>query len=294
MKTLKLALSMGLFAAVAPFSAQATLLVTYAENPGEQNSTLSNTSVETFDSMTTGLHATANWIDPITSGTVGTFSNLDIRAADQYGGAGGNGKYAVTGVGVNTQTILNLTNASSYFGMWWSAGDAKNVLDFYSGANGSGTLLAEFTTTNLLAKLTPKTVYNDNGTGGYYGNPNFLNASGQAFKDTGEPFAFLNFFGLPGTAWSSIVITNNGSSGFEADNYTSRVAVFNPSSEGPVPGHVVELVSGTNAVAVNSYSFPSGGGLALAPEPSPAWAMWIVGGLSCGGTLLRRFRKQAA
>ena len=292
MKTLKLALSIGLVAAVSALRAEATLIVTYAEHPGEMTSTLSNTYMETFDAMSTGLHATADWVSP-SGTTVGTFTSLDIHAANQYGGAG-NTNYAVTGIGVNTETILNLTTPSSYFGLWWSAGDAKNVLDFYSGANGTGTLLAEFTTANLLKKLTPKTVYNVDGTGGYYGNPNIVDAhTGLATRDTGEPFAFINFFGTPGTAWSSIKVTNNGSSGFEADNYTSRVQVYTPATDGPLPGHLVEAVTGTNVVALDSYSWPAGG-VALVPEPSSKCAMLLLGALSFGGSLLRSFRKQAA
>jgi len=279
MKTLKLALSIGLLAALTASRAQATLIVTYAETPGEMNSTLVNTSVETFDSMSTGLHATANWTDPSTGAIVGTFSNLDIHAADQYGGAA-NTNYAVTGLGVNTQTILNLSQASSYFGLWWSAGDAKNVLDFYSGANGTGTLLAEFTTVSLMDKLTPKTVYPN----GYYGNPN----TGANFKkDSGEPFAFINFFGTPGTEWSSIVVTNHGTSGFEADNYTSRVAAYDPATDGAMPGIVLEAINGTQEV-------PLSGGMAMAPEPGTWAAMTGMTLFSFGGSLVRRIRKQAA
>jgi len=278
MKTLKLALSLGLFAAMTALRAQATLIVTYAENPGELNSTLVNTSVDTFDSMSTGLHATANWIDPSTGATVGTFSSLDVHAADQYGGAG-NTNYVVTGLGTNTQTILNLTNSSAYFGLWWSAGDPKNVLDFYSGANGTGTLLAEFTTDNLMDKLTPKTVYPN----GYYGNPN---AGPNYQKDSGEPFAFINFFGVSGTDWSSIVVRNNGTSGFEADNYTSRVVAYNSATDGAMPGIILEEIDGTQVTPAD--------GMALAPEPSTWAAMTAMILFTFGGSLVRRIRKQTA
>ena len=281
MKTAKLALGIGLLAAMVASRAQATLVVTYSETPGAMNSTLSNTYVDTFNSDSSGFHTVAG-DSALTWAGVGTFTNLNIKATDQYGGAA-NSNYAVVGLGVNTQSILNLNTPSSYFGLWWSAGDAKNVLDFYSGANGTGTLLAEFTTANLLKKLQPATQY----PAGYYGNPN---AGPNYKKDSGEPFAFINFFGTPGTAWSSIVVTNNGSSGFEADNYTSRVATFNPSTEGPLPGIVVEAVNGTNAVALDSsYTFPSG--MALVPEPSSKWALLLIGTISFGGSLVRRFGK---
>jgi len=283
MKTIKATLFLGLLAFLVASRAQATLVVTYAENPGAENSTLSNTTVDNFNSDSVGYHTTVgdsalNWAG------VGTFTNLNIKATDQYGGAA-NTNYAVVGLGVNTQSILNLNTPSSYFGLWWSAGDAKNVLDFYSGANGTGTLLAEFTTANLLQKLQPATLYPS----GYYGNPN---AGPNYQRDAGEPFSFINFFGVPGTEWSSIVITNHGSSGFEADNYTSRVAAFNPSTEGPLPGIVVESINGTQEVALDSLS-GFGGGVALAPEPGVKWAMFLIGSLSFGGPLLRRIKKTA-
>lgn len=283
MKTLKLAFSMGLFAAMTAFRAHATLIVTYAENPGELNSTLVNTSVDTFNNLSTGLHATANWTDPSTGALVGTFSGLEIKSADQYGGAN-NTNYAVTGLGINTQTVLNLAQDSSYFGLWWSAGDAKNVLDFYSGANGTGTLLAEFTTANLMAKLTPKTLYPN----GYYGNPN---PGANYQKDSTEPFAFINFFGTSGTGWSSIVVTNKGSSGFEADNYTSRVAAYDPATDGAMPGILLEEINGTQVTPLGGGA---GGGIALAPEPSTLAGLAALTMFSFGGGMLRRVRRQTA
>jgi len=267
MSTLKKSLSLGTLALLAVVQAKADVIVTYAEQPGIESSTFIHATTEDFNSMSTGLHATADWIDPSTGATVGTFTSLDIKNADQYGGANGT-KYAVTGLGINTKTTLNLAQDSSYFGLWWSAGDAKNVLDFYSGANGTGTLLAEFTTANLINAL-PKT---------YRGNPNaqFLG------QDSGENFAYINFFAVPGTQWGSIVITNNGSSGFEADNYSSRVAVYDPTTDGAMPGIVLEQINGTTETP-----------LTLAPEPSPAFAVLLLGGLSAGGSFFRRFKKKA-
>jgi hypothetical protein len=276
MKTLKLALSIGLIATLTASRADATLIVTYAEHPGELNSTLINTTVDTFNSLSTGMHATADWTDPSTGAVVGTFNDLYIKGTDQYGGAN-NTNYAVTGLGIDTRTVLNLTQSSAYFGLWWSAGDPKNVLDFYSGANGTGTLLAEFSTANLMNKLTPKTLYPN----GYYGNPN---AGANYQRDSSEPFAFINFFGTSGTNWSSIVVTNNGNSGFEADNYTSRVAAYDPATDGSMPGIVLEAINGTQVTPYNN-------GIPQAPEPAAKWAMFFIGFLSFGGSLVRRLRK---
>ena len=250
MKTFKALLALGMLVGLSFAQARATVIVTYAEKPGAETSSLVNASTYTFDSLSTGVHSNVVW-----SG-VGTFDKLNILNADQYGGAG-NTKYAVEGLGSVSQTILNLNSPSGYFGMWWSAGDASNILDFYSGANGTGTLLAQFTTANLLKSL-PKA---------YYGNPN-----------AGEPFAFINFFATPGTAWSSVVCKNSSNSGFEGDNYTSRVAVFDAATDGPMPGVVLEAINGTQEVA-------------LVPEPRATLAMFLLGGLSVGGSFFRRFKK---
>jgi len=260
MKTTKAILALGILSIFAFAQARATVIVTYAEQPGAETSSLVNASTFTFNNLSTGVHTNVEWDG------VGTFDKLNILNADQYGGAA-NTKYAVEGLGSVSQTILNLDHSSGYFGMWWSAGDAANVLDFYSGANGTGTLLAQFTTANLLKAL-PKA---------YYGNPNTGTNLG---KDAGEPFAFINFFATPGSSWSSVVFKNSSSSGFEGDNYTSRVAVYNATTDGPMPGVVVEAINGTQEVNI-----------ALAPEPNATFAMLLIGGLSAGGSFFRRFKK---
>ena len=282
MKNLKLTFALGILVALSFAQARATVIVTYAQDPGQETSTLVNSTMDTFNSDSVGLH-TAAGNSALTWTGVGTFTNLNIKAADQYGGAD-NTNYAVVGLGVNTKSILNLNTPSSYFGLWWSAGDAKNVLDFYSGANGTGTLLAEFTTANLMAKLTPKTLYPN----GYYGNPN---PGANYQKDSGEPFAFINFFGTSGTDWSSIVITNKGTSGFEADNYTSRVAAYDPATDGAMPGILLEAINGTQVTPLGGGA---GGGIALAPEPSTMVGLAALTMFSFGGDMLRRVRRPTA
>lgn len=262
MKLLRAALSTSFIAILAFSQAKATVIVTYAEAPKAETSTLVNTFTYNFDNLALGINTNVGWEG------VGTFDQLNIKHADQYGGAN-NTDYSVQGVGSSvSKTILNLDSPSGYFGLWWSAGDASNVLDFYSGANGTGTLLAEFTTANLLKKL-PKT---------YYGNPNTGTFSG---KNSSEPYAFINFFAVEGTAWSSIVFRNSSSSGFEADNYTSRTMAYNPSTDGAMPGVVLEAINGTQEVLVQ------------VPEPHATVALLVITGVSVGGSLMRRVRKKA-
>lgn len=211
--------------------AKAAVVVTYAESPGAENSTLSNTQVFDFNNLSTGLHTNVSW------GDVGSFNQLYIKGTDQYGGAtdathpnGSN--YSVQGVGSTvSSTTLTLNQNSGYFGFWWSAGDASNVLDFYN----NGNLVAEFTTANLLTALGPT----------YDGNPK--NRS----LDPSEPFAFINFYGDAQTTWNSIVFRNSSTSGFESDNYTSRVSTYNPTTDGPnLPGVTVARVDGKTTTTV--------------------------------------------
>jgi hypothetical protein len=271
MNALKVTLLSVFLSALALAEARATVIVTYAEKPGAETSSFINATTFTFDTLALGVQKNVAW-----SG-VGSFDQLDILKADQYGGAynpvtGKDTQYSVQGVGSSvSQTILNLNSASAYFGLWWSAGDAANVMDFYSGADGKGTLLAEFTTANLIKAL-PST---------YRGNPNPDRVdpiTGKTIQNTGENYAFINFFATPGSTWSSIVFKNSASSGFEADNFTSRVAVYDPTTDGAMPGVVLEAINGKQEIS-----------LAQAPEPSAAFAMLVLGGVSAGGSLLRRF-----
>ena len=96
---------------------------------------------------------------------------------------------------------LTFSGPESYFGMWWSAADANNAVSLYSGT----TLLATYNSTSAFAGLPSS----------YFGNPN----SG---ADAGEMFAYVNFNATEGTAITSVVFSNNGTTatGFEADNFS--------------------------------------------------------------------------
>jgi len=229
---------LGLASVAVAGSARADLIVTYAELPGAVNSTLQNTSVDNFTGVTSGQPSNPN---PLASGqyinlpwtgtgtqagqTIGTINQVFLQNADQYGGATYPSVYPVPSESVGGAeavpvTTLTLNTASGYFGLWWSAGDPANVLQFYKG----GVLEATYTTASLLGQL-PST---------YKGNPTsqFLG------QDSAEGFAFLNFYGVGGVTWDTIVLSNLGSSGFESDNWTSRVQPWGaePGETGAVPG----------------------------------------------------------
>jgi hypothetical protein len=232
--------------------ADAAVVLTYAESPGVENSTLSGTSVDTFNSLTGNTKYTnLAWTDNGT--TIGTFDSIYIKSFDQYGGAGPSGSnYAVESASVGgssavTTSILTLTTQSAYFGLWWSAGDASNELVFKN----NGVVIAEFTTQSLLNAL-PST---------YRGNPRAPSS-----LDPAEPFAFINFFATGGQTFNQIEFIDTQSSGFEADNYTVRAAAYGTvAGDGnTLPGIGVESVTGTTATL-----FPANTTVSVsAPEPS--------------------------
>jgi hypothetical protein len=213
-------------------AADYSMMITTAEGSGAFNTTLGNTSVYTFDNLPTGANSGLTW------NNVGTIDKVGVLNANQYGGApkaDGTGatRYAVestsSALGGVAKSTLTLDKSSSYFGLYWSAGDSANVLDFYNGKD----LVAHFTTANLMNKLSS----------GYNGNPN------SSFKglDSPEKFGFINFMGNGGTTWDSIVFSNTGTSGFESDNWTSRVNGWNPTVD-TLPGTPVELIQNTGGV----------------------------------------------
>ncbi len=160
-------------------------------------------------------------------------SNLVSQPANQYGGAGGTGNYAEL---FNGSYTINLSATGvpgvNYFGIWVSALDANNQIQFYNGS----TLIYTFTPTAMLAAINARA-----NKSAYYGNPT-TNYLGQ---DSGEPFAFVNFFGVGGT-FDKLVISNSGGTGFESDNHT--VGYRNP-----------------NTIIGNLFGVPEPGAMLLLP-----------------------------
>ncbi|HVJ46699.1 MAG TPA: hypothetical protein VM511_09965, partial [Luteolibacter sp.] len=193
------------------------------------------TQIYTFNTLSTGNHTNVTWRG------VGTFDQLTIRDADQYGGADNpNGsRYSVQGIDGVSSTTLSLASPHAYFGFWWSAGDASNMIQFYSGS----ALVAQFTTATLLNKIASSREY--------YGNPTTGTYAG---RNSGEAYAFVNFFGENGTTWDRIVFSNsNNGSGFESDNYTDRAQAYGYySGEDPskLPGVQLARASGTTITVI--------------------------------------------
>ncbi|MEH2378674.1 MAG: hypothetical protein V7K27_07185 [Nostoc sp.] len=224
-------------------------------------SNLVNYHVQNFDAQIQGSSPTGfTWTDAGTK--IGSYTNTLIENADQYGGAGGTGRYfdVDTSRSGNGQTVstLNLTTAQNYFGLWWSAGDDSNALTFLS----KGVVVETITTADVvkyIAGLANKATY--------YGNPN------SAFKgqDNNEPFAFINFYDVAGTfdqvQFSNIDKNGNISgTGFESDNHTVATGYKS------ITGNVV-----TRAV----------------PESSSLFAVFVIGFVGATSVMTRRVNKKS-
>ena len=179
----------------------------------------------------------------------GTYSGgFRNSAANQYGGAGGAGNYPVIfqsdgsySVTLNHQSDIPGLN---YFGLWFSALDAGNLLQFYN----HGSLVYSFTPANYAHLVGTCTSSNP-----YCGNPN----SAYLQQDSGEQFAFLNFSDTTGY-FDQVVFSETGGGGFESDNHT--VGYISPSG------------SSTNSVTSTSVT----------PEPSTMVLMTAFLGVGYG------------
>ena len=146
------------------------------------------------------------------SSYIGTYSGgVTWQNANAYGGAGGTGKYPTT----SSSYTLTINTTANYFGLWFSALDAGNQLQFYR----DRTLLYSFTPADFIGL-----VGNCPGTG-FCGNPN-------NHADPKEQFAYLNFYDANG-AFNKVVFSQLTSAGFESDNHA--VAMLS----GPPGGTVI-------------------------------------------------------
>lgn len=193
--------------------------------PGIQSPTGITTHYETFNAGGTanGFTTTFNG-----SGFTGTYTgDITFEPAGPYGGANGVGFYPLAFGGGATYT-LTLNRGANYFGLWLSAYDPGNEIQFYRGSS-------------LLYTLTPETFLGLIGvcsTSPYCGNPN--NGA-----DLGEQFAYLNFYDLDGTFDSVKFTETRALSGFESDNHA--VDMLSPVPE-PLP--LIYLATGVIALAL--------------------------------------------
>ena len=224
--------------------------------PGQQNTTATFTTsgVETFDSRPTGFDTFTT--DFGTGAAIsGTYSNVQVLPADQYGGAQGTGNYAVSFSSYSLDLTTTIPHGTNFFGYWLSALDGGNNVSFFSGNK----LLFTFKPADVLAAV--------NGNPAYYGNPNtpFLN------QNAGEPYIFLSFYSND-RSFDRIVFNQVQGGGYESDNHTV--------------GRFTGTGTGTLIPLINS-SFPG-----AVPEPA-TWGLMLAG-FGVVGVAARRRRTTVA
>lgn len=199
MKLTKIVLGAGLLGLALSANAQLAFTI---EGPGVQSTSVSGVLTENFDSLPLGP-----WAGGSTS--VGAFSGGGtVYAFDQYGGAN-NSQFMRP---VPAPIMLTMPAPQNYFGVWWSAGDPVNFLEFFDGA----TSLGVYNVGSIIPFLNSS----------YYGNPN-----APAGRNTAEPYAYLNF---TTTGTERITSVKFSGANFEFDNVSITERRITP--PGTVPG----------------------------------------------------------
>ena len=238
-----------------------SMVVTY-EVAGVMTSPVLSSYTYDFNSIGTGSKSNISWTG---WGGTGTFSSVKVNPPDQYGGANSS-NYAFSSD--STQTTLVLSTRVSYFGMWWSAGDSGNILDFYSGA----TKIFTFTSSVLDGLSTS-----------YNGNPN------SAFRgqNSSQKYAYINFFVQSGEQIDKVIARG---SNFESDNWTLRDPAYGlvVGDGATLPGTAVAQYNVNDAGSQTTVTDVSQINNTSVPEPS---ALSLIA-LGLGSLLvLRRCRK---
>ncbi len=238
-----------------------SMVVTY-EVAGVMSSPVLSSYTYDFNSIGTGSKSNMSWTG---WGGTGTFSSVKVNPPDTYGGANSS-NYAFSSD--STQTTLALSTRVSYFGMWWSAGDSGNILDFYSGA----TKIFTFTSSVLDGLSTS-----------YNGNPN------SAFRgqNSAQKYAYINFFVQSGEQIDKVIARG---SNFESDNWTLRDPAYGlvVGDGATLPGTAVAQYNVNDAGSQTTVTDVSQINNTSVPEPS---SLSLIA-LGLGSLLaLRRCRK---
>lgn len=237
----------------------------FVDAPGVQSTYIDNAILEDFEDGCASLWA----MGVVTTGTCSSVPG------DAYGGAsttnsapafgGVASKYGAFGPNhPNNEPgiTVELDAPAEYFGIWWTAGDRCNTLQFYS----EGTLQDTFEFDRLMDLLDSGSLNGISGTdysaGEYFGSPvNYLY--------TAEPFAYLHAFAPSQATFDEVRLVHESScGGFEFDN----VAVASDVQTEDVDSRLVPLQGDDNSNSPEKLAktgsanllFLLGGGLALA------------------------------
>jgi hypothetical protein len=206
-----------------------SFLVTHL-SPGVQTPSSVTPYYETFNSLAPNTALTSPFVTNFGgSAFTGTYTGaINWRAANGVGGAGGTGVFPLLSTG--NSYSLSLDTPVNYFGLWLSALDPGNQLQFYNGSNLLYTFTATPTALQSLLGACPA--------GAFCGNPN----SGFAGDDPGEPFAYLSFYDAT-AAFTEVVFSEVGThpAGFESDNQAVAILAAPPVETVPEPANAVVL-----------------------------------------------------
>ncbi|HLP22846.1 MAG TPA: hypothetical protein VK139_02250 [Microbacteriaceae bacterium] len=222
----------------------------FVDAPNVQGSYVVGTT-ETFDSGCSTTWTMGTTDVPCTSNPADIFGGASTTSSTPTtGGSGSN--YAAIWPGA--PVTLTLTTPATYLGVWWTAGDPFNQLDFYSGS----TLVGTFSFQTLVDALQNPTLNGQSGvtynTSDYYGNP----VDGQ---DVFEPFAYLHVFAAEGSTFDKVVFTElPGTGAFEFDNVTvangvqtiqnTLVSLAPPPTSTPTPAPAAPALATTGSTAL--------------------------------------------
>jgi hypothetical protein len=223
----------------------------YMSAPRATGSGFTNTDIETFESLTTGIK-TATFASPnygtAVTGITGTYTGSATQPF--YIGPGTDAwsfgdKYFAVGAqsGSSAAVTLQLSGTVKYFGFGWGAGDGNNRISFYK----SGALQGEFSSATLQALLGNPTVTAINGS--VYNSSDYRGQPSNPTVNSGENYAFVHFIAPSGVDRVDFFNIGTGS-GFESDNHTIR---FN-----------APTITGTSLVYGGEISIPEPGTLLLA------------------------------
>ena len=194
----RLIVLLAMLAIAAPAAATAASVVVTIEDAGVQSADLAGIGatgaiVETFDGGPTGLFTEYD-------SELGTYSAVNVGAANQYGGADESQYLFVQGTPGST---LTLDTPATYLGFWWSAGSGSNTVELKS----EGSTIFTFDTTDVVDFINT----NAQDPSAYYGNPN----PGFLGRVSHEPYAFINMFAE--MVFDTVVFSGGN---FESDNHT--------------------------------------------------------------------------